>query len=259
MKRVIPTVLFPLLLSGCADAFLNEAERQDAVSAVSSVELHDDVRTLSEAGRKASRLALSYVSAAKNVSSVQDIAAATVIVSAGATAYGAATGAAGQTIADRALPGVLAGLTGRRYANKDTIAAIYNGARRLNCISAQAGMAAALGDISRAGLEPAALVATRSAMLDAQIITRANIIRDNVEFQSVLGEFAKGLAGPVPTSAGSDQQDKSNLLDTYIGKLSQCIDLKASAAPSAASADGEVNKDAQVEDPRARVLVPTGR
>jgi hypothetical protein len=242
MKRVIPTVLFPILLSGCADAFLNEAESQDVVSTVSFAELHDDVRTLSEASRKASRLALGYVNAAKNVSSVQDIAGAVVIVSAGATAYGVATNATSTAIADSALPGVLAGLAGRRYANKSTIAAIYNGARRLNCISAQAGMAAALGNLSRAGLEPAALVATRSTMLDAQIITRANIVRDNVEFQSVLGEFAKGFKGTETASAESDTQGRSTLLDDYVTKLSQCIDLKApEAAPTPASANDETD------------------
>lgn len=242
MKSMVIGVSVSLLLGGCADVFLDQAERQETVAAVSSAQVHDDVRTLEEASRKAKRLAYTYVKAARNVSTVQDLAAGTVILSAGATAYGLATDASSRAIADQALPGLVGGLTGRRYASRDTIAAIYAGAQRLNCISAKAGVAASLGELSNFGLEGPALAATKSAMLDAQIITRADIVRESVEFRSILAEFKAGIAGET-TAVEKGASERKTALAEYIGELNRCVEIGATKSASTTQSSQVVNPD----------------
>ena len=240
-------------LGGCAELFLDNAERPQVLRSISASEMHLDVTSLNAVGQRASRLAFAYIEAAENISYVQDSTFAIVLLSAGATAAGLASEASNEVLANRALPGLLSGASGRRYASKETITAIYAGAQRLNCISAKASIADAIGEIREANDESAAVAATRSAIIDAQIMTRADVARENAEFKDLFDEISGGLQGT--TTGTTNRGSEPTALTAYIAQLQSCLSKSSSPQIARQVVQPRANPDIPEADPEANDLV----
>ncbi|WP_141118035.1 hypothetical protein [Leisingera sp. JC1] len=226
MRSILLTCSSVLLLSGCAETFLKEAESTTELAKISTNRTHHDIRTLQQGSQKAAALSYSYLNAANKVTTVQETSAGLAILSAGATAHGVAIGASDVTLTNRALPGIAATIVAARYGSQSSIQAIYAGAKRLNCISAKAGIANGLGDLKTQ--EDSAVAATRAAILDAQIITRTELVRNNPSFTGLFSEFTNGLGQIV-----SEEKDTAGTpaLTRYIQELAVCLAISPVKTP----------------------------
>lgn len=227
MRSIFLTCTAALLLAGCAETYLAEAESSVALSKISNNQTHLDVTTLDQASRKAAKLAYSYLKASHKVTTVQEASAGVALVAAGAAAHGLAVGASKVTLTNRALPGVAATIVAGRYANQKSIQAIYAGAQRLNCISSKAGIAHASGILTH---NQAAVVATRAALLDAQIKTRSELVRGEPSFVSFLGQFKDGFAQLVEEQTKIEGVDTA--LNAYLGELAECVAIETKGGDS---------------------------
>ena len=131
-----------------------------------------------------------------------------------------------------------------RYASKAAICKICDGARCLKCSAAKAGMVAALGQVSAVRDKAAAVIATRSAMLDVQIITLCSHGRDKVTKNSRLSDFSKGLKGVPSDANGAWQTAKETTLNEYVKSLEAGVSLQgAKVSGKGSSALGPVKEE----------------
>lgn len=243
MRFILSMFASMLVLSGCAETFLTQSETSAALSKATNTQTHQDVHTLRQISQKAAALAYSYLNAANKTTTVQEVSAGIAIVSAAATAQGLVTGASDRVLANRAIPGISSTIVATRYGSQATIQAIYAGAKRLNCISGAAGIADGIGNLK--AQETAAVAATRAAMLDAQIKTRTELVRNNPSFDGFLEQFTGGLAQPTSDLAAS----RTVALDEYIRKLAVCVEIQASENSPASPESG--NPDIPNETPES--------
>ena len=232
MRLKLLAVTAALLLAGCAETYLSEAESVAALQKVSINRTHGDVSTLQQASRKAATLSYSYLNAANKVTTVQQASEAVAILSAGLTVHGTVTGASDVALANRALPGLTATIVASRYGNQKSIQAIHAGAQRLNCISGKAGIAHGLGALRPQ--EYAAVAATRAAILDAQIKTRIELVRDDPSFGELFNQFNDGIG----QLASENNASNTAALTKYTQELAACVAIEPRETPGA-QPDGE--------------------
>ena len=220
MKKLFVALFF---VSGCSDLFLDQAEQLHPISRSSG---------LDELALDASALAGEYVQAAGSTRTVQDLLSFTVIAAAGATVAGAVGTVGDVALAHRAIVGVAAQQSGLRLAPKAAILAIYNGAKRLNCISTVAGIGVALG---LQGQElSAGQIATFGAIEHVKILTHEGIVREVADYSDLFGEFTSGVeSGLEPLSDfGPESVARSSLaLSQYLKLLAKCTNEATVGTP----------------------------
>lgn len=219
VKKSFAILMTCSLFSACSDYHLDRAEKIEA--------LKD--KNLSSLSGQALLLSKRYVAAARDTSTVQDIASFLVIGAAGATVLGAVGSASDTTIAKRAVAGTLIHQGAGRAAPKVAIEAIYVGAKQLNCISTVAGIGAALKLSERDEL--AAEVATIGAINHAKITAREGIVRELENFGTVFEDLKDSVSNAAGLRGEKQQKAAAVLkpgleLDTYVSLLAKCTATK---------------------------------
>lgn len=171
-----------LLLGACSSQHLDQAELGT-----------DTARdtTLAELSTTARELSAAYSTAAKRTKTTQDVLSFLVVTSAVAAVSGAVTDAPKEDIAAAAIAGTAAQQGAARMAPKAAIDSIYDGAKRMNCISAVAelGRLKLVADVD----EQAAVIVTRWAIEHVRILTREKLTQDSATFTGMLGEYKTSL------------------------------------------------------------------
>lgn len=173
---------FALLLAGCSAQNLDKAEL--------NVDVRRDV-TLQQLSDTAGNLSRAYVVAAKRTKTTQDVFSFLVFTSAATAVSGVVANAPKKEIAAAAIVGTAAQQGGARLAPKAAIDSIFDGAKRMNCISA----VAALGQltlVTDANAE-AGVIATRWAIDHVRILTREKLTQEADTFSGMFGEFEESV------------------------------------------------------------------
>jgi hypothetical protein len=192
--RSVLLLLAALPVLGCADTYLDEAD----ASVVSS-----KAETLVDMAVRADEMSERYFQAAQATRTTQDLLAFVVFTSAASVITGAVGSASDAALAQQAVVGTGAQLTGNRVAPGSAVRAIFQGARRYNCVATAAGIGDALG------LTPiherAAVAATEGALNHIRILTREGIVREVPDFGDVLSEFRIDAGDAANPTAATDR------------------------------------------------------
>lgn len=220
MIRLSAAALSIMAVSACSDRFIDEADAPLAARQAS---------TLAELSLEARQLSDRYVEAAGKTRTVQDVFAFLTVAAAVSTVSGAVGDASEAVLARRALVGAASTQGARRLVPATAIRAIYNGARRLNCVSTAAGIGAAL-QFTKSD-RTAAVAATIGSIDHIRILTREGLVRDVLEFDAVLTEFGDAAkAGPELNANRTKILDTSReadlKLDQYLKLLANCTTEK---------------------------------
>ncbi len=218
MKR---TLILLCLLAGCSDHYIERAEQGFTGRKVT---------TLSGAAEAARGLSDRYIDAARSTRTTQDVASLIVFTSAFSVVSGAVGSASDAALARRALIGAGAQQSATRLAPRTAIAAIFMGARRLNCVATAASMGAAL-DLSPRQRD-AAVAATIGSIDHIRILTREGLVRDVADFNGLLTSFTDATKAATEARAaglrayldlpGVDQPEL--VLDQYLQLLAKCTE-----------------------------------
>lgn len=187
---------FPLfiLLAACSNQHLDKAELGVPIDDTSLTSLSDT----------AGRLSKGYAIAAQNTQSTQDVFAFLTVTSAATAISGIASSAANSEIAAAAIAGTAAQQGGARLAPRAAIEAIFDGAKRMNCVSAVAALGESM--LPESADKDAGIIATRWAIEHVRILTREELTRDSVKFTEIFAEYQ----GSVETVAGAARSRSGN-------------------------------------------------
>ncbi len=220
--RLLPFFAVVLLLAGCAETYLIEAEE-----AVTKAKVVTPETSLKEFAVHSEQLSKAYMTAAQRASQGQDAAAVVTFLAAAVFTKGAVGSASDSALANAGLVGAGSAVVARRNLSQTTIQGIYASARRMNCISttARLGQYLELGD-----LEEAAQVATYGAIEDVKITARAALVREEVDFAAVREEFLSAVVVPdgfrdAEAMGGRKGTTNANIiaLNRYLTLLGSCV------------------------------------
>lgn len=196
---------FPLfiLLAACSNQHLDKAELGIVI----------DDTSLTSLSVAASKLSKGYATAAQNTQSTQDVFAFLTITSAATAISGIASSAANSEIATAAIAGTAAQQGGARLAPRAAIEAIFDGAKRMNCVSAVAALGESM--LPDSADNKAGVIATRWAIEHVRILTREKLARDGVKFTEIFAEYS----GSVEAAVGAVPSEPTRNHTSAAGKI----------------------------------------
>lgn len=235
-------------LSACADYRVVQAEKKSSLR-IDAVEQPDGhPATLAGYSAQARLLSVQYVTAAKKTQTTQDILSAILTIAAGKAVIDAVSDEADRKVAELIVAGGAARELGKRAAPKASIASMYGGATKMNCIAIGASLGASRNGYnlpSNAAAEFIAVEITKGAMFQVMIETRSGLVREVGDYSALLGSFLKDV------KTAADQAGTFNIdlragdrskvypgveqklipgLEAYISYLAGCMSAKNPAA-----------------------------
>ena len=181
-------------VTGCTEQILLRHEaRLNVVAEPGALPELDQITNLQVAAELADYYAELYAEAAHDASQAQDFLASLTFVAAAATAYGGVVGASDTELAKRALMGASTTFAQQRLTPRKAIQAVIDGAKRHNCIAIVARIGAET-EVGKA-MPKAAAALTAGAIRLAVLTTRSGLLRDTVDFDTLLSDLSVELRG----------------------------------------------------------------
>ena len=219
MRNILSLSLAVLVMSGCADRYLDK--REGAVLRLGKV---SETSALLDQALFARRLSGAYLAAGQDTARSQDIASAVIILSAASVAVGALGSASDAALQNRALLGIGTQTVASRGVPQAAINALYNGAKRANCVATVSRIGIELLADQSDATKRAARAATYGVIVEVQLITREGLVREVADYSSLLDDFSGALnIERRATPESGIPPEEEDAINKYLKLLSKCV------------------------------------
>ncbi len=205
-----------LAVSGCADDYLLEAERQ--VVNGTSVTSGSSLNALSLYGWE---MSAAYRSAARETITTQDVQSFLVFLAAGSFVTGAVGSASDAALANRAIAGAAVQQIGGRTAPRSAIQGMYVGAKRLNCIASVAK--SGQYTLPEGNTQKAASALVFGAIEEVRITTRESLVREIADYDGLVTAITPARDVNALTGEAAD----AAAVAAFSTQLTACLAKKA--------------------------------